>query len=284
MIASYDSAAFELGALASGLEEQVSVCVPTLNEAGSIGRLLDVLRPALEAGLVDQVAVVDSGSEDGTPELARRQGVEVFLARELLPEFGPVLGKGDVLWRALSVLRGEIVCFLDADSADPGLHFVLGLLGPFAVDPRIEFVKAFYRRPFRVGDEVLPEGGGRVNELLARPLLRALRPELAAIRQPLAGEVAARRALLERIPFATGYGVEIGMLLDVCDAVAAEAICQVDLRERQNRHQPLQALGPMADEVLATVLDRVRRRGQLTGARLATGVERPPFVSLARVA
>jgi glucosyl-3-phosphoglycerate synthase len=284
MIGTFDSATFPLRELASGLDDLVSVCVPTLNEARTIERLVDALRPAREAGLIDQLVVVDSGSDDGTVELARERGACAFAASELLPEFGPILGKGDAMWRALTVLHGDIVCFLDADTTDPGVHFVLGLVGPFAVNPHIEFVKAFYRRPFRIGAQTLPEGGGRVNELLARPLLRAFHPSLAAIRQPLAGEVAVRRRLLERLPFVTGYGVEIGMLLDVCAVAGPNAIAQADLHERQNRHQPLSALGPMADAVLTTVLARLERAGRLSGVEIGDMVERPPIVSLDRAA
>jgi glucosyl-3-phosphoglycerate synthase len=182
---------------------------------------------------------------------------------------GPVLGKGDAMWRSLTVLRGDIVCFVDADSEDFGPHFVKGLSG--AVEAGHAFVKAFYRRPFKAGDTTLPEGGGRVTELTARPLLRFFFPELAEVRQPLAGEIAARRELLERIPWVTGYGVEIAQLIDVYREVGVEAMAQVDLDVRQNRHQPLSSLGPMADAVLAAVMNRVHGEPEV--------VERPPLAS-----
>jgi glucosyl-3-phosphoglycerate synthase len=161
-----------------------------------------------------------------------------------------------------------VVCFVDADTERFGPHFACGLVGPLVVDPRVQFVKGFYRRPFRLGDEVAPEGGGRVTELTARPLLELFYPPLAEIRQPLAGEVAARRDLLERLPFATGYAVEIAMLIDAYELAGLDAIAEVDLDERQNRHQPLSELGPMATAVMRAVLDR------------STIVERPPMASL----
>jgi glucosyl-3-phosphoglycerate synthase len=212
--------------------------------------------------------VVVDASRDGTGDIAARLGAEVFSQGQLMPPFGAVLGKGDAMWRSLSVLSGDVVCFVDADTERFGPHFACGLVGPLVVDPRVQFVKGFYRRPFRLGDEVAPEGGGRVTELTARPLLELFYPELTQIRQPLAGEIAARRDLLERLPFATGYAVEIAMLIDAYELAGIDAIAQVDLDERQNRHQPLSELGPMATEVMRAVLDR------------SAIVERPPMASL----
>ena len=171
------------------------------------------------------------------------------------------------------MLRGDVVCFVDGDTERFGPHFACGLVGPLAVDPDVQFVKGFYRRPFRLGDEVAPEGGGRVTELTARPLLQLFYPQLADVRQPLAGEIAARRDLLERLPFATGYAVEIAMLIDAYELAGIDAIAQVDLDERQNRHQPLSELGPMALEVMRAVLSRA-------GAAASAIVERPPIASL----
>ncbi|MEA2466530.1 MAG: glucosyl-3-phosphoglycerate synthase, partial [Thermoleophilaceae bacterium] len=184
-----------------------------------------------------------------------------------------VLGKGDAMWRALSVLTGDVVCFVDADTEQFGPHFACGLVGPLVSDPAVQFVKGFYRRPFRLGDEVAPDGGGRVTELTARPLLQLFYPQLADVRQPLAGEVAARRELLERLPFATGYAVEIAMLIDAAAAAGADAIAQVDLDVRQNRHQRLSDLGPMATAVAGAVLSRA-------GVVDTPIVERPPMASL----
>jgi glucosyl-3-phosphoglycerate synthase len=275
----------------------VSICLPARNEARTIGRILCALEPLRDRGLVAQIVVVDH-STDGTGEIARRLGAEVHDQADLMPELGPVLGKGDAMWRAQSVLEGEIICFLDADSEDLGPHFPCGLIGPLVRDPSLAFVKGFYRRPFRLGDHVDPEGGGRVTELTARPLLALFYPELAAVRQPLAGEIAERRGLLEQLPFVTGYGVDIALLLDAHGAVGLPGMAQVDLDVRQNDHQPLKDLGPMADAVLGAVASRLVRDGRLidapgpadlavrTGASAAgagpasAAVERPPLVQL----
>jgi glucosyl-3-phosphoglycerate synthase len=213
-----------------------------------------------------------------------------------------VLGKGDAMWRALGVLHGDVVCFLDADSSEGfGAHFVCGLIGPLLCEPRISFVKGFYRRPFRMGDSVDPEGGGRVTELVARPLLNLFYPPLATVQQPLAGEIAARRELLVRLPFVTGYGVDIALLLDAYREVGLDGLAQVDLEVRQNAHQPLRDLGPMAHAVLQTVASRLEQEGRLRGplpasfTRPAEGndgpmtlsapvVERPPHETLRAVA
>jgi glucosyl-3-phosphoglycerate synthase len=257
----------------------VSICLPARDEARTIGPILEQLMPLRDDGVVDQVLVVDQ-STDGTAEIARGLGAEVHAAAELMPQFGPLLGKGDKLWRALPLLRGEIVCFLDADSELFGTHFACGLIGPLLERPELAFVKGFYRRPFRVGSTTLPDGGGRVTELTARPLINRFYPELAGVEQPLAGEVAARRGLLERLPFATGYGVDIALLLDAYTAVGLDGLAQVDLEVRQNAHQSLRALGPMASEVLGAVAVRLERDGRLRGPIADTRIERPPHVSL----
>ncbi len=269
--------------LARERQASASVCLPARDEAATIGRNLEQLLPLVTGGAIDQLVVVDD-SRDGTGDIARSLGVEVHDQSSLLPEHGRVLGKGDAMWRALSVLRGDVVCFLDADSADLGLHFACGLLGPVLLEGA-ELAKAFYRRPFRVGEVELPEGGGRVSELMARPLLDAFYPELAGFAQPLAGELAARRSLLERLPFVTGYGVEIALLIDAWRAVGLDALAQVDLDVRRNRHRPLHELGPMASAVLGAVAARLERDGRLTdGAGGPPQVERPPMATLAPVA
>jgi glucosyl-3-phosphoglycerate synthase len=287
----FTHADFTLDRLAAA---SVSVCLPARDEASTIGPILEQLLPLRTDGLLEQVLVVDT-SLDGTAEIARHLGAEVCDPEQLMPELGPVLGKGDAMWRALPLLTGDIVCFLDADSEDFGTHFVSGLVGPLVRDPALAFVKGFYRRPFRVGELTLPEGGGRVTELTARPLLNLFYPDLAALEQPLAGEVAVRRELLERLPFVTGYGVDIAFLLDVYHAVGLKGLAQVDLDVRQNAHQPLRALGPMAYDVLHAVASRLARDGRLSGplpaAFLALDgdgphavggppVERPPLRSL----
>ncbi len=265
---------------AGGAEASVSVCLPARECAGTVGAIVTALLELREAGAIDEIVVVDADSADGTAAVARVAGATVHQETELLAHYGPVLGKGDAMWRALSVLSGELVCFLDADTEDFSTHFCTGLLGPLLCEPEVQFVKGFYRRPFEQDGISLAEGGGRVNHLLARPALALFYPELSDIRQPLAGEVAARRELLTRLPFATGYGVEIGMLIDAWREIGLRGIAQVDLDVHRNRHQPLQALTPMARTVLATIATRMQREGRLTGLAGELLVERPPLVSL----
>ena len=176
---------------------------------------------------------------------------------ELLPEYGPAQGKGDAMWRALSVARGDIVMFADADTRDFGEHFVYGTLGPLLAVPGVQFSKAAYRRPFTSHDQLVADGGGRVTELMAKPLLNFFYPELTGFVQPLAGEFAASRDLLLRTPFLTGYGVEIAILIDVLGDVGLPAMAQVDLGSRQNRHQPLWDLTGMSSAVLRALARRV---------------------------
>ncbi len=262
----------------------MSVCLPVRDEARTIGAILERIVPLRERGLIDEVVVLDD-SRDGSADLARSYGAEVHRQNDLLPELGPVLGKGDAMWRSLSVLQGEIICFLDGDSEQFGQHFVCGLLGPLVCRTDISFVKGCYRRPFRVGELILADGGGRVTELTARPLLNLLYPELAVIAQPLAGEIAARRELLEGLPFVTGYGVDVALLIDAYEAVGLEGLAQVDLGVRQNAHQSLRSLGPMAYVVMHAVMTRVRRDGRLhahlpptylAGAAEDVAEQRPP--------
>ena len=260
----------------------VSVCLPARECAQTVGHIVTALRSLRDEGAIDEVVVIDAASADGTAAVAERAGARVYQEVELMPELGRVLGKGDAMYRALAVLHGEIVCYLDADTAGPSAHYATGLIGPLVCEAEeIAFVKAFYRRPFEHGGVSLPEGGGRVNHLLARPALGLFYPQLAAVSQPLAGEVAARRELLERVPFATGYGVEIGMLIDAWREVGLDGIAQVDLDEHRNRHQPLAALEPMARTVLATIARRVQADGRLAGVLLADPiVERQPLAGL----
>ena len=266
---------FPLERIQAEREGSLSVCLPARNEAATIGPILDSLAKLTEAGAVDQIVVVDD-STDGTPEIARARGAEVHAQRDLRPEAGPVLGKGDAMWRALEVLRGDIVVYVDADSRDFGDHFVRGLAGPLVCGSDVSFVKGFYRRPFESRSEGgRPEGGGRVTELTARPLLAAFYPQLASIRQPLAGEIAARRELLEALPFTTGYGVDIGLLIDTWRRCGIEGVAQVDLDQRQNRHRPLSELAPMAVEVTEAIVSRVG-----VGRGLPRVVVRPPAASL----
>ena len=263
--------------------QTVSVCVPAREEAATIAAIVAPLLALRERGVVDQVVVLDDDSRDGTGAIAAALGAEVVRPAALWPDFGSVLGKGDAMWRALSVLTGDLVCFVDADSEDFGAHFATGLLGPLVCEEGVQFVKGFYRRPFKSAvDCVAPTGGGRVTELTARPLLAAFYPQLADLRQPLAGEFAAHRELLERMAFCTGYAVEMGLLLDVHADIGIDAIAQVDLDVRQNRHQPLERLVPMADAVLGAVTSRLRREGRLGAADPPEDelLERPPLAEL----
>jgi glucosyl-3-phosphoglycerate synthase len=290
----FHHSAFPPQRLATQRDCSVSLCLPARNEASTIGPILDRLVPLRAQGVVDQLVVVDQ-SLDGTAQIARALGAEVYDQAELAPQFGPVLGKGDAMWRALGVLDGDVVCFLDADSEQFGSHFACGLLGPLLCERRLSFVKGFYRRPFRVGETTLPDEGGRVTELTARPLLNLFYPDLAAVEQPLAGEIAARRELLEQLPFVTGYGVDIALLLDAYQTAGLERLAQVDLDVRQNAHQALRDLGPMAYAVLQAVVARLEREGRMRGPIAATFtspsehgpmtfgtevVERPPLASL----
>jgi glucosyl-3-phosphoglycerate synthase len=255
--------AFPAARLAAERDVSISLCLPARNEAATIGPILQCLMPLLELGAVDQVVVVDD-STDATADVARRLGAEVHRQADLRPEFGHVRGKGDALWRALSVLHGDVICFLDADSERFGAHFACGLVGAVACETGVQFAKGFYRRPFRVDVGIeLPEGGGRVTELMARPLLDRFYPELTGVLQPLAGEIAARRELLLSVPFVTGYGVDIALLIDVFRRVGLDGLAQVDLEVRQNRHQALRDLVPMAEAVLAAVLSRVAQERRL---------------------
>jgi glucosyl-3-phosphoglycerate synthase len=271
-------------------ECSISLCLPALECAGTVGAIVETLVGLRERGAVDQLVVIDGDSKDGTARIAAAAGAEVYSESELMSDYGPVAGKGDAMWRALSVLHGDLVCFLDADSHDFKAHYAIGVLGPLLEFEEVDFVKAFYRRPFTQGGVDVVDGGGRVNHLMARPALAILYPALAGIRQPLAGEIAARRSLLERLPFTTGYGVEIAMLLDVYEEVGLDGMAQVDLDVHRNSHQALLDLSPMAYAVLKVLALRLEREGRLTdldSAPLAIGErefevpieERPPMVS-----
>jgi glucosyl-3-phosphoglycerate synthase len=277
-------------AFVAARERSVSVCLPARDCAATVGPIVEALAGLRDRAVIDQLVVIDGDSADATARIAADAGATVFSETQLMPGYGPVAGKGDAMWRSLSVLDGELVCFLDADVLEFSTHFALGLLGPLIEFDEIDFVKAFYRRPFRAGDVSLADGGGRVNHLLARPALAIFYPELSGVRQPLAGEVAARRSLLETLPFATGYGVEIAMLLDVLERVGLDAMAQVDLDTHHNSHQPLLDLSPMAYAVLKVLALRLEREGrllELDAAPLllderafdAPLAERPPMVS-----
>jgi glucosyl-3-phosphoglycerate synthase len=280
LIRSFHHSQYALDRLLDAKRETVTVVLPAREVADTVGVIVERLLGL--SPLIDQVLVVDAGSRDGTAEVATAGGAEVHQEADLLTEFGPVLGKGDAMWRALSAVRGKLVVYLDSDTADFSGHFATGLLGPLMCEPGVRFVKGYFRRPFSTADGAEhPGDGGRVTELTARPLLSAFFPELAAFAQPLAGEVAACREFFEQLPFATGYAVETAMLLHAYDALGGtDRMAQVDLDVRRNRHQPLEALAPMAREVLGTVLDRLSAEGRLVDGEHEAPVERPPYATL----
>jgi glycosyltransferase involved in cell wall biosynthesis len=251
----------------------VSVIVPTKECAETIvGVVRDAIGPPADAGLVDELVVIDADSRDGTAAVAAAAGATVLQQDAVLSEFGPALGKGDAMWRALSATGGDVVCFLDGDTGDPHPDHLLGLLGPILSDGRLSLVKGTFERALQTGDRSLAHEGGRVTELMARPLINLHEPRLAGFAQPLAGEFAARRSLLESLPFPVGYGVEIALLIDALRSEGLDALAECDLGRRQNRHQPLRALGEMAYAVLAAV---ERRLGEDRPAIIGGNYMRP---------
>lgn len=245
---------FVPAALAKDRELTVSVCLPAHNEAETVGAIVTAVHESLveRNALVDEILVLDDGSTDDTASLAGDAGATVVSVDAVLGDLPPGTGKGNALWKSLYASRGEVVCWLDADIRNFSPHFVTGLVGPLLRHDEIAFTKGFYRRP--IGEE--PTGGGRVTELMLRPLLSQCFPELTGFVQPLAGEYAGRRELLEAVPFIEGWGVEIGMLIDVARHVGLDAVAQVDLGVRAHRNRPLDELGPQAMAVLVTVLRR----------------------------
>jgi glucosyl-3-phosphoglycerate synthase len=300
----YSAAAFPLPELLAAKHGQrVSVVLPARDEAGTVGAIVrTVLAELVAPGLVDEVVVVDSHSSDATAAVAAEAGATVVAQREVLPEYGDRPGKGEALWKSLAVTSGDLVVFLDADLVGFDAAYVRGLLGPLLTDSGVDFVKGMYERPLAAGNDVSPTGGGRVTELVARPLLNAFWPDLAGVVQPLGGEYAGRREVLERVPFVSGYGVEIGLLIDLLDAVGLDRLAQVDLGRRVHRHQGEEALGRMAHQIQLAAFRRLERVGRLAGpapdpslvqfgrvdgrfARREEQVdvfERPPFEGLAR--
>ncbi len=233
----------------------ISVVLPALNEAATVGPVIETIVPML-GGLVDELIVLDSGSTDDTESRALAAGARVVHREEALPQIPPQPGKGEALWRSLAATTGDFIVFIDSDLIDPDPMFVPRLVGPLLTADGIHLVRGFYRRPLKVGDAEDANGGGRVTELVARPLLAALRPELGYVLQPLGGEYAGSRELLTSVPFAPGYGVEIGLLVDTYDRYGLDAIAQVNLGVRTHRNRPLSELGPMSRQIIATLLTR----------------------------
>ena len=248
------------------LGTSVSVCIPARNEAATIGRVVRVLRRALvdRSSLVDEIVVIDGASSDDTPAIARAEGASVYSEEEVLPEAGPGRGKGEGMWKSLHACHGDIICWVDADIQNIHPRFVYGLIGPLLADETIQYVKAFYERPIRDREVTQPTGGGRVTELLARPVLNLFWPDLAGIVQPLSGEYAGRRELLEQMRFSSGYGVELGLLIDIASRFGLDRIAQVDLEVRVHRNQDVQALSRMSFGILQTALRRLTEEGRMS--------------------
>ncbi|WP_285509259.1 glucosyl-3-phosphoglycerate synthase [Actinokineospora sp. NBRC 105648] len=271
----------------------VSVVLPALDEEATVGAVVASVRPML-GGLVDELVVIDSGSTDRTAEVASAAGARVVHRDEALPQLEPRPGKGEVLWRSLAVTTGDLVVFLDSDLVDPDPAFVPSLLGPLLSVDDVHLVKGFYRRPLRLESAENGTGGGRVTELLARPVLSALRPELSPVIQPLGGEYAATRDFLTSVPFAAGYGVEIGLLLDAHTRYGLAGLAQVNLGVRKHRNRSLLQLGVMSRQILGTALERcgvptasadLTQFTQVAGEWLPTHIpvlvaDRPPLASL----
>ncbi|MGH3677861.1 MAG: glucosyl-3-phosphoglycerate synthase [Mycobacterium sp.] len=233
----------------------ISVVLPALNEEETVGTVVETIAP-LVGGLVDELIVLDSGSTDDTEIRALAAGARVISREAALPDLPPQPGKGEVLWRSLAATTGDIVVFVDSDLIDPDPMFVPKLVGPLLTTEGVHLVKGYYRRPLKVSGSEDANGGGRVTELVARPLLAALRPELNCLMQPLGGEYAGTRELLTSVPFAPGYGVEIGLLIDTYDRLGLDAIAQVNLGVRVHRNRPLTELATMSRQVIATLLSR----------------------------
>lgn len=240
----------------------ISLAMPSLNEEATVGKVIRTVKKALmeRVPLVDEIVLIDSGSTDRTRAIAEKLGVPVHVHQEMLPEYGARTGKGEALWKSLYATRGDIVAWIDTDIVNIHPRFVYGLLGPLLVNPELQFIKGFYRRPLRVGRQLTAAGGGRVTELTARPLLNLFYPELSGVMQPLSGEYGGRRAALEKLIFYSGYGVETGLLIDMLEKFGLSAIGQVDLMERIHHNQSLEALGMMSFAIIQVVTQKLERR------------------------
>lgn len=238
-------------------DTSITVILPALNEEATVGIIVEEIADHLLGTLVDDLVVLDSGSTDDTARVAARAGARVIDRNKVLPEIPILPGKGEAMWRALVETGGDIVVFIDADLRSFNPRYVTGLLGPLLHFPEVQLVKALYERPLVQEERTIPTGGGRVTELVARPLLNLVWPELAGVVQPLAGEYAARRTLLESVPFPTGYGVEFALLVETAREFGIEAIAQVDLGVRVHRHHPEPKLARMAMEIMRAALRRM---------------------------
>ncbi len=243
----------------------ISLALPALNEEETVGNVIRTIKGTLmdEVTLIDEMVLIDSDSTDRTREIAQELGIPVYLHREILPQYGSYCGKGEALWKSLFVLKGDIIAWIDTDIKNIHPRFVYGILGPLLNNPKIQYVKGFYRRPLMEGEKVVAGGGGRVTELTARPFINLFFPELSGLIQPLSGEYAGRRYALERLPFFTGYGVETGLLLDLLDQFGLYSIAQVDLLERIHHNQPLPSLSKMSFAIMQVVFSRLEKRHRI---------------------
>jgi glucosyl-3-phosphoglycerate synthase len=240
----------------------ISLALPALNEEETVGRVIRTMKKELmrRAPLLDEIVLIDSNSTDRTREIAKKEGVPVYIHQELLPELGSRRGKGEALWKSLLVTKGDIIVWIDTDIVNIHPRFVYGIIGPLLINPQIQLVKGFYRRPLRVGQKMQAGGGGRVTELTARPLLNLFYPALSGVLQPLSGEYAGRREALERATFYSGYGVETGLLIDIYEKFGLQSIAQVDLLERIHHNQHLEALSKMSFAIIQTVMHKLEKR------------------------
>jgi glucosyl-3-phosphoglycerate synthase len=282
---------FDAGELAARKgPRRISLCFPARDEAATIGDIVRLVRRELveRVPLVDEIVVMDDGSADDTGPIAASEGAIVRRVSDVLAGLGAGRGKGEALWKSLYVASGDIVAWCDSDITNFDARFVVGLLGPLVLDADVGFVKGFYERPV---DAVPALTGGRTTELVARPLISILFPELASIVQPLSGEYAGRRSLLEMLPFATSYGVDLGLLVDIARRIGADAIHQVDLGTRTHRQRTLQELSPQALAIMQTAFVKagIERAGAREATLLRPGLEsltlvvadRPPMISVA---
>jgi glucosyl-3-phosphoglycerate synthase len=239
----------------------ISLGLPALNEEATVGNVICTLKKALmeEVPLLDEIVLIDSRSTDRTREIATEMGVPVFVHQDVMPECGSYEGKGEALWKSLYLMDGDIVAWVDTDIRNIHPRFVYGVVGPLLMEDSLHYVKGFYRRPIKEGEKLLAGGGGRVTELTARPLINLFFPELSGLIQPLSGEYAGRRKVLEQVPFFTGYSVETGLLIDILKNFGYECIGQSDLLERIHHNQPLPSLSKMSFGIIGAVIDRLEK-------------------------
>jgi glucosyl-3-phosphoglycerate synthase len=282
----------------------ISLALPALNEEQTVGNVIQSVKSALmdQIPLLDEIVLIDSGSEDQTRKIAADLEIPVYIHQEILPQYGAFHGKGEALWKSLYIVKGDIIAWIDTDIKNIDPRFVFGILGPLLDNLNVRYVKGFYKRPLRQGDKTVAGGGGRVTELTARPFINLFYPELSGLIQPLSGEYAGRRSALEKLPFFTGYGVETGLLIDLLEEYGLEGIAQVDLLERIHHNQPLPSLSKMSFAIMQVVISRLekhhkihlldqsdltmnlvrfsKRRGYFLDQEEIHEHERPPMVSI----